>query len=100
MDEQSVEEKIKSSKRKRKRWIILLCWPLIIGGIWFIVSFIFWFISRTNWGGELFDAIRNFVNWILWLLSLLYLFALPAWIILVVDANGDLKKLDKDNSIK
>lgn len=99
MNEQQVEQNFIKAKRKKKIWIYLICWPVIIFLLWFIASFIFWSIDRYR-SNEQILSIKSTVNWIFWILVLLYIFVLPAWIALTVDANNDLKKLDKDNSIK
>lgn len=95
MNEQSVDQKIKRCKIEKKWWIVLLCWPVYIFLLWFIARLVFYIISM-NWSSELINAISSFVNWIFWLLLMLYFFALPAWIILVVDGNTGLKKIYYD----
>ena len=99
MDEQLIENKIIKAKRKKKIWIYLICWPLIIFLLWIIVSMIFWYIDRYVWSSEQTVLLRNTVNWIFWILLLLYIFVLPVWIALTVDANNDLKRYNKDGYI-
>lgn len=100
MDEQLTEKKIIKAKRKKKIWIYLICWPVIIFLLWIIVSMIFWYIDRYVWSSEQTLLLRKTVNWIFWILMMLYILVLPAWIALTVDANNDLKRLDKSNSMK
>ena len=100
MNEQQIEDKIKKCKREKKWWIFLLCRPIIIFLFWIIAALVFWFINKYNWGSELVETMRHLVNWIFWLLLMLYFLILPVWIILVVIASSDLKKLNKDNLIK
>jgi len=100
MDEQLIEKKIIKAKRKKKIWINLICWPVIILLLWIISSIIFWYIDRYVWSSEHVISIRSKVNLFLGILLSLYIFVLPAWIALTIDANNDLKKLDKSSSVK
>lgn len=99
MDEQLMEKKIIKAKRKKKIWIYLICWPLIIFLLRIISSMIFWYINRFGWGGEQTISIRSKVNVLFGILMLFYIFILPTWIAVTVDAKNDLKKLNKDNTI-
>ena len=100
MDEQQIDQKFIKAKRKKKIWIYLICWPLIIFLLWIISSLIFWYIDRFVWSSEQIILIKSKVNRFFGILLLLYIFILPAWIALTVDANSDLKKLDKTDSVK
>lgn len=94
-----MDEKFIKAKRKNKIWIYLICWPVIIFLLRIIVSMIFWYINRFGWSSEQAISIRSKVNILFGILMLLYIFVLPTWIAVTVDAKNDLKKLNKDNTI-
>jgi len=100
MNEQQIEQKFIKAKRKKKIWIYLICWPLIIFLLWIISSMVFWYIDRYVWSSEQVLLIKSKVNWLFGILLLLYILILPAWIAITVDANSDLKVLSKNNWVK
>ena len=77
---------IKQEENKTKRiWgrILALSIP-IVAIIWLIVSIVFYIISVSTWGwSELLFTVKEFINWILWILCILSFFFTIRWIIIL-----------------
>lgn len=117
LSDQSREvNRVKKWSKRRKWWLFLVLIEPIIMVIWLVVSVIFWSINNTvsaqyDWywssnywnyywydsydyydnyrSASLLDTIKSAINWLLWILSTLWLIGFVPWVLMLAKPDTD-----------